>query len=138
MALLGAATLPWTPGTHAQSLRKIARIGVLWHAANAEEEDVYLSVLRKAFNDLGYVGEQNVHLEHRFPGEKPDRFRIMARGSASTLSIESGLLAETVPSTFAKVLNMQREGSNRLDIAGSGRPAGLALRPPCDAACGAW
>ena len=43
------------------------------------EEDVYLSVLRKAFNDLGYLEEKNIHLEHRFPAENPDRFRIMAR-----------------------------------------------------------
>jgi hypothetical protein len=28
---------------------------VLWHAANAEEEGVYLNVLRKAFNELGYI-----------------------------------------------------------------------------------
>jgi putative ABC transport system substrate-binding protein len=38
-----------------------------------------LSVLRKAFNDLGYLEEKNIHLEHRFPAENPDRFRIMAR-----------------------------------------------------------
>ena len=30
-------------------------VAVLWHAGSAEEEDVYLVVLRKAFSDLGYV-----------------------------------------------------------------------------------
>jgi putative ABC transport system substrate-binding protein len=52
---------------------------VLWHAGSAEEEDVYLSVLRKAFNDLGYIEGKNIQLEHRFPAENPDRFRTLAR-----------------------------------------------------------
>ena len=34
---------------------KMPVVGVLWHAGSAEEEDVYLVVLRKAFSDLGYV-----------------------------------------------------------------------------------
>jgi putative ABC transport system substrate-binding protein len=50
-----------------------------WHAGSAEEEDVYLTVLVKAFNDLGYVEGKNIHFDHRFPAENPDRFRILAR-----------------------------------------------------------
>src|SRR5262249_22328301 len=46
---------------------------------SAEEEEVYLSVLVKAFNDLGYVEGKNIHLDHRFPAENPDRFRALAR-----------------------------------------------------------
>jgi len=34
--------------------------GVLWHDASAEAEEVYLSVLRKAFNDLGYIEGKNI------------------------------------------------------------------------------
>jgi putative tryptophan/tyrosine transport system substrate-binding protein len=52
---------------------------VLWHAGSAEEEDVYLSVLVKAFHDLGYVEGKNIHLDHRFPDEKPERFRALAQ-----------------------------------------------------------
>jgi putative tryptophan/tyrosine transport system substrate-binding protein len=52
---------------------------VLWHAGSAEEEDIYLSVLVKAFNDLGYVEGKNIHLDHRFPAENLDRFRILAQ-----------------------------------------------------------
>jgi len=62
---------PWT----AEELDEFA----LWHAGSAEEEDVYLSVLVKAFNDLGYVEGKNIHLDHRFPAENLDRFRILAR-----------------------------------------------------------
>jgi putative tryptophan/tyrosine transport system substrate-binding protein len=53
--------------------------GVLWHAGSAEVEDVYLSVLVKAFNDLGYLEGKNIHLDHRFPAENPDRFRALVQ-----------------------------------------------------------
>ena len=66
-------------GTRTASSNKIPHVGVLWHAGSAEKEDVYLSVLVKAFNDLGYIDGKNIRLEHRFPAENPDRFRIMAR-----------------------------------------------------------
>jgi putative ABC transport system substrate-binding protein len=78
LALLGGVAA-WPLAARAQQSKKIPMVGVLWHAGSAEEEDVYLSVLRKAFNDLGYLEEKNIHLEHRFPAENPDRFRIMAR-----------------------------------------------------------
>lgn len=54
-------------------------VGVLWHAGSAEEEDVYLSVVRKAFADLGYTDGKTIVLEHRFPAEQADRFRSMAQ-----------------------------------------------------------
>lgn len=75
---IGAATV-WPIAASAQQAKKIPRIGVLWHAASAEEEDVYLTVLTKAFSDLGYVDGKSIQLEHRFPAEQPDRFRAFAR-----------------------------------------------------------
>jgi len=62
-----------------QSTTRIPVVGVLWHAGSAEEEDVYLRPLQKAFNDLGYTEGKNIHLEHRFPAENPDRFRALAQ-----------------------------------------------------------
>jgi len=80
ITLVGGAAAAWPFATRAQqSSNKIPLVGVLWHAGSAEEEDVYLSVLVKAFNDLGYVEGKNIHLEHRFPAENPDRFQTMAR-----------------------------------------------------------
>lgn len=79
IALLGgAAALPLAVRAQ-QSPGKIPVVGVLWHAASAEEEDIYLSVLRKAFNDLGYIEGKNIQLEHRFPAEQPDQFRTLSR-----------------------------------------------------------
>jgi len=80
MTLIGGAAAAWPLAARAQqSSNKIPVVGVLWHAGSAEEEDVYLSVLVKAFNDLGYVEGKNIHLDHRFPAENPDRFRTLAR-----------------------------------------------------------
>src|SRR6516162_9963234 len=78
--LIGGAAAAWPLAARAQqSTNKIPVVGVLWHAGSAEEEDVYLSVLVKAFNDLGYVEGKNIHLDHRFPAENPERFQAMAR-----------------------------------------------------------
>jgi ABC-type uncharacterized transport system substrate-binding protein len=80
ITLLGSAGAAWPLSARAQqSSNKIPVVGVLWHAGSAEEEDVYLSVLVKAFHDLGYVEGKNIHLEHRFPAENPDRFRTLAQ-----------------------------------------------------------
>jgi putative tryptophan/tyrosine transport system substrate-binding protein len=76
--LLGGAAVGWPVAASAQqSPNKIPVVGVLWHAGSAEEEDVYLSVLLKAFHDLGYVEGKNIHLEQRFPAENPERFRTL-------------------------------------------------------------
>jgi putative tryptophan/tyrosine transport system substrate-binding protein len=68
----------------AQRTTRIPRVGVLWHAGSAEEEDVYLSVVQKAFSDLGYVDGKSIVLEHRFPAEQADRFRSMAQELAGS------------------------------------------------------
>jgi putative ABC transport system substrate-binding protein len=66
------------PLAHAQAPRKIPRVGVLWHAASAEEEAVYLGAVRRGLSDLGYVEGQTIILENRFPAEQPERFASMA------------------------------------------------------------
>jgi putative ABC transport system substrate-binding protein len=77
IALFDGAATAWPLAAWAQA-KKVPRIGVRWHAANAEQEDIYLSVVTKALADLGYVDGKNIQLEHRFPDEQPDRFRAFA------------------------------------------------------------
>ena len=79
ITLLGGAAVAYPLAIQAQQPRKVRRVGVLWHAGSAQEEDVCLRVLTKAFNDLGYVEGKNLELEHRFPAEQPERFRTLAR-----------------------------------------------------------
>ena len=80
ITLIGGAAAAWPLTTRAQqSSNKIPVVGVLWHAGSAEEEDVYLRILVKAFNDLGYVDGKNIHLDQRFPAENPELFRKLGQ-----------------------------------------------------------
>src|SRR3954464_989419 len=78
IALLGGAVVALPLAAHAQQPRKMYRIGVLWHGANAEEEAIYLAALRQGLDDFGYVEGQNVVLEMRFPAEEYERFFVLA------------------------------------------------------------
>src|SRR6266542_5303352 len=78
ISLLGGAAVAWPFIARAQQTRKVARIGVLWHAGSAEEEAVFLKPLVEGITKLGYVEGQNVVYEHRFPAERPERFKAMA------------------------------------------------------------
>ncbi len=76
---LGDTVVGWPIAARAQEQgKRIPKIGVLWHAANAEEERPYFGALLDGFRKLGYVEGLNIALEHRFPNEIPERFRSMA------------------------------------------------------------
>jgi putative tryptophan/tyrosine transport system substrate-binding protein len=77
LAIAGGTAAVAPVGSRAQQ-KAVPKVGVLWHAGSAEEEDVYLPVLTKAFADLGYVDGNTIVLEQRFPAEQPARFRSMA------------------------------------------------------------
>ena len=79
ITLVGGVTT-WPLAARAENTsKKIPVVGVLWHAGSAEEEDVYLTVVKQALADLGYIEGKNIRLENRFPAEQPDRFRTLAR-----------------------------------------------------------
>jgi putative ABC transport system substrate-binding protein len=73
----GAIVWPFAT-TRAQNSGKLPRIGILWHAASAEEEAVYLGAIRDGLRDIGYVEGKNIALENRFPAEQPERFFALA------------------------------------------------------------
>ena len=123
---VGGSAAAWSFAARAQQ-RAMSVVGVLWHAANAEQEDAYLSVLVKAFNDLGYIEGKNIHFEHRFPAENPDRFQAMARElvdlkpdaiiAVTTIgAVDVKKLTSTIPIVFVVVA----------DPIGSGLVEGLA------------
>jgi ABC-type uncharacterized transport system substrate-binding protein len=82
IALIGGAAT-WPLPARAQQSRKVARIGVLWHAGSAEEEAVFLRPLVEGLTRLGYIEGQSVKYEHRFPAEQPERFKAMAEELAN-------------------------------------------------------
>jgi putative ABC transport system substrate-binding protein len=79
ITLLGSTAVAWPFALRAQQRKAMPRVGVLWHAANAKEEEEYLGALTKAFHELGYFEGKNINLEHRFPAEQPERFRALAQ-----------------------------------------------------------
>jgi putative ABC transport system substrate-binding protein len=78
IALVGVATIGYPLAARPQERGRIPRVGVLWHAANADEEQPYFRVLTEGLRELGYVEGGNIILEHRFPNEIPERFKSMA------------------------------------------------------------
>ena len=58
---------------------KLPKVGMLWHAGNAEEEGSYFDSLMQGFADLGYVDRRTILLEHVYADEKYERFPAMAQ-----------------------------------------------------------
>jgi len=78
VTLLGTAAALPVAGL-AQSTKKVPVVGVLWHAANEQEEAPFLEPFRTTLHELGYTEGKNVALEQRFPAERPEFFLSMAR-----------------------------------------------------------
>lgn len=83
IAILGGVIVVLPDVGQAQQAKRVRRIAILWHAANADEEGPYLEAVRQGLKDFGYVEGHTVTLEHRFPNEEPERFRAMAAELAS-------------------------------------------------------
>ena len=99
IVVMGGAAAAWPLAARAQqSSNKIPIVGVLWHAGSAEEEGPNFNALVEGFNALGYVDQNNIRLEHRFPNEVPDRFRSMAAELvASKVDVLVGVGTATAP-----------------------------------------
>jgi putative tryptophan/tyrosine transport system substrate-binding protein len=77
IAALGGAAA-WPVALYAQQSSKIPKIGVLWHAANEQQEAPFLGAFRQGLNELGYVEGKNIQLLNRFADEHYDRFDALA------------------------------------------------------------
>jgi putative ABC transport system substrate-binding protein len=89
ITLIGGGAAVWPFSVYGQSIKKIPKIGVLWHAGSAEQEAPYFGSLLEGFKNLGYVDGLNIRLEHRFPDEVPARFKSMG---AELVSLEIDVL----------------------------------------------
>ena len=78
ITLIGATTIGYPLAARPQGRGRIQGVGVLWHAANADEEQPYFRILTEGLRELGYIEGRNIILEHRFPNEIPERFKSMA------------------------------------------------------------
>src|SRR6266581_2544692 len=99
IALLGGAVASPLVAHAQEIVKKISRIGVLWHAGNEQEEAVYLGALRQGFAEIGYVEGKNFVLENRFAGEQYERFNALA---AELVQADVDILvAVTIPAARA-------------------------------------
>src|SRR3954453_22408244 len=73
-ALAVASSLPALSANAAQDEKKIWKVGILWHAANIEEEAVMFGPLSQGLRDLGYIDGRNVVFEHTYVDEKYELF----------------------------------------------------------------
>jgi putative tryptophan/tyrosine transport system substrate-binding protein len=96
--LIGTA-VAWPLVARAQESKGFPRVGVLWHAGNAEEEAPYLRGLEQGLKDLGYFDGRTIKLEHRFANEIPERFGAVAAELAA-LKVDV-LVAVSSPSAVA-------------------------------------
>lgn len=98
VTFIGGA-MAWPLIASAQQPVRIPKIGVLWHAGNAEEEAQFRGPLMKGFTDLGYIPGKNVLLEERYANEEADRFQLLA---AELVGLAPEVIvAVTVPSALA-------------------------------------
>jgi putative tryptophan/tyrosine transport system substrate-binding protein len=79
--------------------RRIRKIGILWHAASAQEEMPYFDTLHQALKDHGYIEGKTLASEDRFPNEDPGRFANLAAELAA-LPVDI-LVTVTTPASLA-------------------------------------
>ena len=116
-ALLATSALIGVPlAAIAQPIPKVPTVGILWHAANAEQEGPYFKAMVDGFAALGYTDGRNIKLEHCFPNETPERFKSMAAelvrenvnvlvGVGATASVEVKNATTTIPVVFTLAAN---------------------------------
>jgi putative ABC transport system substrate-binding protein len=78
ITLLGCATLAPPLAALAQPTRKSPKIGVLWHASNAEEEAPYLTPFLEGLAGLSYFDGRNVTVLNTYAAEQYERFNSNA------------------------------------------------------------
>ncbi len=97
---LGASALSLPLIARAQEkTKKLARIGVLWHAESEAAEAKFLAEFRRGLRDLGYEEGRNITLVNRFPAEKPELFNSL--GAELAGSNLDALVAVTLTAALA-------------------------------------
>src|SRR5690349_16920054 len=102
LGLASGALVAWPCSGSAQQAGRKPTIGVLWHAANEEEEGPYFKALIQGFGSLGYVDGRNITLIHRFANETPERFKMLA---AELVSLRVDVLVSVGAATAPYVKN---------------------------------
>ena len=111
VALAIASGSPASSG-HAADDKRVWKVGILWHAANLEEEAVMFGPLSQGMRELGYVEGRNLVFEHTFVDENYELFPARARelldrkvdvmvASVGAAAVAAAKLTREVPIVFA-------------------------------------
>lgn len=108
--LIGAVLAP--TNSLAQEAQKLWKVGILWHAANLQQEMIMYQPFDEGMRDLGYVEGRNVKFYHTFVDEKFELFQkntkklvdekvdiIMA--SVAEAAAAASKITDTIPIVFA-------------------------------------
>ena len=63
----------------AQSAKKVWTVGILWHAAGPEQEEIMFRPFVEGMRELGYVEGRNLRIEQTYADERFERFAAQAR-----------------------------------------------------------
>ena len=131
ITLIGWAAAAWPVTARAQRTEHIPKIGVLWHAANEQEEAPYLNALRKGLRDLGYVEGHSIVLENRFANEQYELFNAQAAELAAlkvhvlvAVTRSSAIAAQRATSTIPIVFILVADPVANKLVATFNRPRG--------------
>ena len=112
VALAIASSSPASSANAAPDEKRIWKVGILWHAANLEEEAVMFGPLSQGLRELGYVEGRNLVFEHTFVDEKYELFPSRAQellnrkvdlilASVAAAAVAASKLTKDVPVVFA-------------------------------------
>jgi putative tryptophan/tyrosine transport system substrate-binding protein len=112
LVALAIAANSLTSTASAADDKKIWKVGILWHAANLEEEAVMFGPLAQGLRELGYVEGRNIVFEHTFVDEKYELFpsrtqELLNRkvdlilASVVAAAVAASKLTKDVPIVFA-------------------------------------
>ena len=106
----------------AQDSKKVWTIGILWHAANREQEEPFYSSFLAGLADHGYVDGRNVVLHATYVDENYDLFQVRAQELADK---NVDVIMASVPAAAAAARRVSR--TIPVVFATSGDPVRLGL-----------
>jgi len=111
-----------SPDALGQDAKKVWKVGILWHAAGPEEEEVMFRPFVEGMRELGYVEGSNLLLDQTYVDEHYERFQARAQ---ELVDRQVDLILASVPAAAAAA----RRVTHTIPIvfATSGDPVKLGL-----------
>ena len=109
-------------GVDAWSQERVWRIGILWHAANLEQEAAFFKPFADQLRHLGYVEGRNVVFDHTFVDENYDRFDARA---AELVAHKADIILASVAAAAAAARKASR--TTPVVFASSGDPVKMGI-----------